>query len=102
MSTMGPITLNYETIAHMLHGGYGVTEALREDAERVLAKAKSIAPVVSGDYERSLHIEVHDGKKRLTYRVIADVVYAPKVERDHSVLAKARSASTGEKGKKKK
>jgi len=99
--------LNSKTMNQMLAGGLGVDGELRADANAVAAKARSIAPVDTGDYRNSIRVEsdIHHentGTTRRVYRVVAGggaVDYAVQVERDASVMAKAAGASSGRKSK---
>lgn len=63
-----------------------------EVAHRVLAEAQAIAPVKTGAYKRSLHIEKISHAHRDTFAVVADVPYAAYVEYQHGTLAKAAKA----------
>ena len=67
---------------------------ITERAERVLAAAQSSAPVASGTYRASLHIE-QDTTDRAVARVVADVPYAMVVEADTGNLARAIDAAGG-------
>lgn len=80
--------LNHKTIEEYLDGQHGVEAALEAEAEERLARAQANAPVVSGDYKRSLHIETGH-TDRMVKRVVADVPYAMLVEADHGVLTRA-------------
>lgn len=80
--------LNSKGIQSYLDGGGGVDALLESEAQDRLSRAQSSAPVVSGDYKASLHVEtVHTD--RMVKRVVADVDYAMKVEADHGTLARA-------------
>lgn len=70
----------------------GVRRHLRGRAERVLSVAKGSAPVESGAYAASLHVEdaVTD---RPVSRVVADVPYATSVESRHRTLGSALDAA---------
>lgn len=63
-----------------------------EVARRVLAQAQAIAPVKSGAYKRSLHIEKIPHAHRDTFAVVADVPYTTYVEAVHGTLARAAKA----------
>jgi Bacteriophage HK97-gp10, putative tail-component len=80
----------------------GIRELLKSDkvrdmliprAERVLAAAEANAPVVTGTYKRSLHIEVAAHPTRVVVQVVADAPHAHLVEADHGVLSRARDAA---------
>jgi hypothetical protein len=97
MAELGPIKLNSATIQEILDGGVGMRDKLLADAQRVLGRARAAAPVDSGDYQRSLHIE-ETHTDRLVIRVVSDSPYARAVERKHRVLGKALAASSGRTG----
>jgi hypothetical protein len=63
-----------------------------EVAHRVLAQAQAIAPVKTGAYKRSLHIEKISHAHRDTFAVVADVPYSAYVEAQHGTLARAAKA----------
>lgn len=71
----------------------GVVADLKSRAERVLSSAESSAPVESGDYKASLHMEVVEHPTRTVVRVVADVPYAMNVEADHGTLSRALDAA---------
>ena len=80
--------LNSKGIQSYLDGGGGVDALLESEAQDRLGRAQSNAPVVSGTYKGSLHIEtVHTD--RMVKRIVADVDYAMKVEADHGTLARS-------------
>lgn len=82
------VKLNYKTVGRYLNGEFGVKALMRGEAEKVLSRARSSAPVVSGAYKASLHITTtkHD---RLVTRVVASVPYAVDVEARHGTLSQA-------------
>ena len=63
-----------------------------EVAHRVLAQAQAIAPVKTGEYKRSLHIEKISHAHRDTFAVVADAPYSVYVEASHGTLARAAKA----------
>lgn len=65
-----------------------VRDELTRRAERVLAKAFSDAPEVTGNYKRSLHIE-QATTSRAVVRVVADAPHSHLVEANHGVLSRA-------------
>ena len=80
--------INHSAIQEYLDGGHGVEAMLDREAEDRANRARSNAPVVSGDYQSSIHVEtVHTD--RMVKRVVADVTYALKVEADHGTLARS-------------
>lgn len=96
---VGRVSLNRGTIRNLLNGGYGMAEVLREDAQKVLARARSIAPVDTGEYRDSIHIE-DDHTDRMVVRIVADDRKAPIIEHNHAVFARALGASGGRRGRK--
>jgi len=75
----------------------GVQDELNRRAEAVAAAARSTAPVVTGAYRDSIHVESGpspiDGRARAI--VTADVFYADFVEARTGNLARALSAAGG-------
>ena len=85
---MASFKINHRTIQEYLDGQHGVEELLEREAQASLQRAQESAPVVSGDYRDSLHIEtLHTD--RLVKRVVADVDYALEVEANHGTLARS-------------
>jgi hypothetical protein len=82
------VKINHRGIAELLKGS-AAEKACRPEAEKALERAKAAAPVVSGDYQRSLHIEEVEHPTRKVWRVVADVAYAMKVEADHGTLGRS-------------
>lgn len=80
--------LNHAGIQSYLDGAHGVSALVRAEAEQVASRAKSSAPVESGAYQASIHLE-ETHTDRLVVRVVADVDYAMNVEADHGTLARA-------------
>lgn len=68
---------------------------VKEKAEDVLEEAKRIAPVDTGAYKRSLHIEKVPHAHRDTYMVVADDEKSLLIESEHHVLAKALKKARG-------
>lgn len=65
---------------------------LRPIAERVAAQARATAPVDSGQYRDSIHVE-SDTTDRVVERVVADAPHAMVVESRTGNLARALSAA---------
>lgn len=65
-----------------------VRALVTDHAEDALGSAKASAPVDSGDYRDSLHIE-QATTDRAVARVVADVPYALQVEAKHGTLARS-------------
>lgn len=84
--------LNSAVIQQYLDGEHGVEATLRERAEAVLAAAQAGAPVDTGEYLDSLHIEV-DHTDRMVVRVVADAYHAWIVEVTTGNLASALDAA---------
>lgn len=82
------VRLNSSEIQSYLDGGHGVSSLLNEAASRVLSAAQSAAPVKSGEYQSSLHLET-DHTDRMVVRVVADAPHAMVVEARDGVLARA-------------
>lgn len=92
MGDLSRLKLNSRTIQEYLDGAGGVDSQLHQRAESALSSAQSTAPVATGAYRDSLHIE-EDHTDRLVVRVVADVPYAMIVEADHGTLARALGAA---------
>lgn len=80
--------LNHGGIQSYLDGGGGVEAMLEGKAQEVLARAQASAPVASGAYRESLHVET-DRTDRMVKRVVADVPYALVVEANTGNLARS-------------
>ena len=80
--------LNHPGIQALLDGGSGVEAMLDAEAEKVASAARSNAPVASGAYRDSIHVETAH-TDRMVKRVVADVDYAMKVEADNGTLARS-------------
>jgi hypothetical protein len=82
------VTINHRGIQEYLDGKHGVEAVLEREAQQSLDRAKASAPVRTGAYKDSLHIEtVHTD--RMVKRVVADVDYAPVVEAGTGNLARS-------------
>lgn len=88
MATTARITLNHSEIQSYLDGDHGVEATLEDAAQRALSAAQGTAPVETGAYRDSLHIET-DHTDRMAKRVVADVDYAMVVEANTGNLARA-------------
>lgn len=88
------VTLNSGGMRALLNDP-GVAADLARRISPVLNAAKAVAPVASGAYRDSLHIEaaVTD---RVVARVVADVPYAVGVEAQTGNLARALDAAGGQ------
>lgn len=80
--------LNHGGIQSYLDGGGGVEALLEAKAQEVLARAQASAPVASGAYRESLHVET-DRTDRMVKRVVADAPYALVVEANTGNLARS-------------
>lgn len=87
------IKLNSRGIDELLTSS-DVRDELTTRAERALAAARASAPVDTGSYRASLHIE-QDTTDRAVVRVVAGVPYAIIVEADTGTLARALDAAGG-------
>lgn len=67
----------------------GVRTAIDLAAERAAAEAKATAPVDSGTYRDSIHVEHEQGEHRQVALVVADAPHALWVEVNTGNLAKA-------------
>ncbi len=92
MATTSRLVLNHSEVQSYLDGGHGVDDLLESAAERALSAAQSSAPVASGAYRDSLHLET-DHTDRMVVRVISDVDYAMVVEANTGNLARALDAA---------
>lgn len=82
------LRLNHSEVQSYLDGAHGVESMLEAAAQGALSAAVSSAPVASGDYQASLHIET-DHTDRMVKRVVSDVDYAMVVEANTGNLARA-------------
>lgn len=82
------IVINHREIQTYLDGAHGVEALLERSAQNVLGAAQSSAPVASGAYRDSLHIDT-DKTDRMVKRVVAEVDYALVVEANTGNLARA-------------
>ena len=67
---------------------------IEERAKKVLARALADAPVVTGNYRASLHIET-DITDRVRVRVVADAPHSHLVEAQSGVLSRALDEASG-------
>jgi hypothetical protein len=82
------VKINHRGIQEYLDGKHGVEAVLEDEAQKRLERAKATAPVDSGAYRDSIHVEtVHTD--RMVKRVVADVDYAMVVEADTGNLARS-------------
>ena len=87
------VKLNHAGMKALLNAP-GVRDELTNRMGRVLAKAEADAPVETGAYRASLHIE-QATTDRAAVRVVADVDYALGVESKTGNLARALDAAGG-------
>jgi hypothetical protein len=83
--------LNSAGIKQLLNDD-GAREELTRRAEHVLQRANDTAPVVSGDYAESLHIE-QAATDRAVVRVVADSDHALYVQASTGHLSRALDAA---------
>lgn len=88
MGAFSRFKLNHGGIQSYLDGDHGVSSLVRGEAAKVLAAAQAGAPVDSGAYQASLHLE-ETRTDRLVVRVVADVDYAMIVEANTGNLARS-------------
>lgn len=81
--------------------GSGVQRALRAEAEKSLAEAKSIASrhVDTGAYLASLRIDARRGRTRAVYRVVAEDRKATLLEARFGILKKGMRANSRERSR---
>jgi len=82
------IKLNSAGIQSYLDGGGGVDAMLQAEAETRAERARANAPVASGAYRDSIHVET-DHTDRMVKRVVADVPYAMVVEANTGTMARS-------------
>lgn len=71
-------------------GHSGAVEMLVDSVARdVMAEARLSAPVKTGDYQRSIHVETVRTRHRTVAKVVADVPHALAVEARTGNLARA-------------
>lgn len=85
------VTLNHAGMGALLKSD-AVRDGLTARAEQALAAAQASAPVESGAYRDSLHLE-QDTTDRAVVRVVSDVDYAMVVEANTGNLARALDAA---------
>lgn len=74
----------------------GVESHLRARMEVAAAAARASAPVASGAYRDSIHVEEVRRQDRVVVRVVADVPHALAVEAGTGNLARALDAAGGD------
>jgi hypothetical protein len=72
-----------------------VAQMTMAKANEVCARAKSTAPVLTGSYRDSLHVERRDYPHRTGYLVVGDAPHTLLVEAKTGNLARALKASRG-------
>lgn len=88
MASTARVTLNHREIQSYLDGAHGVESMLDAAAERAAEAARSSAPVASGAYQDSIHVET-DHTDRMVKRVVSDVAHALVVEANTGNLSRA-------------
>jgi hypothetical protein len=91
---MANLRLNRAGLRAMLKDS-SVELDLERRMERVLAVARANAPVDSGAYRNSLHVETVEHPSRVVVRVVADVDYAMVLESRYGILSRALDAAGG-------
>jgi hypothetical protein len=88
------VELNSAGVEDLLNAP-GVVADLTRRMEAVADRARSTAPVETGTYRNSIHVEQAQHGDRDVVRVIADVNYATTVEANTGNLARALDAAGG-------
>lgn len=88
MASLSKLKINGAEVQAYLDGANGVSALLDSRAEEVLGRAQASAPVDTGAYRASLHIET-DHTDRMVKRVVAGTDHAWVVEAKTGNLAKA-------------
>ena len=88
------IRLNHSGMKELLNSS-GVRAEMTTRAEQVLAVAQSSAPVASGAYKESLHIN-QGTTDRAVVNVATDVPYAMKIQSDTGHLLRSLDAAGGD------
>lgn len=82
------LKLNRKGVEDLLKGS-AAEDACRPKAEAAVGRARASAPVASGAYRASIHVEEVMHPTRKVFRVVADVPYALVVEADTGNLARS-------------
>lgn len=90
---MAKVNLNRRGIGQQLKSPE-TARLLRERAGRVAARARSTAPVDSGEYRDEIEVVMEDHGDRLVARVYAESDHSVFVEAKHRTLGKALAAET--------
>jgi len=85
---MGRVELN-DSFFNRLGFLPGVESVTREAATRALQRARSAAPVRTGEYQRGIVLERHDTAHRVVYRVVATARHSMVVESRTGTLARS-------------
>ncbi len=88
---MARIELNHRGMEEMLKSA-ATGAAMRAIAQPIAATAKATAPVQSGEYRDSIHVEPHT-TDRAGMRVVAGTDHAAEVEAKTGNLARAAGAA---------
>lgn len=86
--------VNSREIDSILHSARLAAD-LRNRAERALATARANAPVASGAYRDSLHVQVVQNPSRVVARVVSNVSHSGAVEARTGNLARALDSAGG-------
>ena len=70
-----------------------VRKLVSRAADNAASTARSIAPVVTGNYRGSIKTDVRTGQKRVYAYVYSDVDYSIPVEMRHGTMAKATNSA---------
>lgn len=85
---MARVKINHRGIQEYLDGRHGVEALLEREAREVEARAKASAPIATGEYRDSIHVET-DRTDRMVKRVVADAPHALIVEANTGNLARS-------------
>jgi hypothetical protein len=73
----------------------GIGDDLRERADRVVAQARTLAPIDTGAYRNSIKPFVEMHPTRQVAHILSGIFYADIVEAKHRVLGRAIDAARG-------
>lgn len=88
------VKLSRQGMRDLLNDGSVISD-LERRMNRALAVARANAPVDSGDYRASLHLETVRHPSRPVVRVVSDLDYAMVVESNTGNLSRALDAAGG-------
>lgn len=80
---------NIGSLEPFLKDNWKTTDLVTNAAEQVAERAKSLAPVETGEYRDSITVEVDEHETRTVAHVGATVPYSGSVEAAHGTMRKA-------------